>query len=111
MLSSAQKFVPTTKQFRQPYFMDIAPDGFILSTCARFAALLKRRNIHNFLGSNLLDIFPRLGKGEPVLTPELFQRGLPTTIDLTIQRPGTNPFPARSFPTPPYAPNLHRTRS
>ncbi|HXB07877.1 MAG TPA: hypothetical protein VNW04_12185 [Puia sp.] len=35
--------------------MDIAPDGVILSTCSRFAALLKRRNIPHFLESSLLD--------------------------------------------------------
>src|ERR1700760_4379774 len=100
MLSSAQKSVPTTKQFRQPYFMDIAPDGVILSTCARFAALLKRRNIPNYLGSNLLDIFPRLGRTEPLLSAELLQQGLPHTIDLIVQGPSSKSFIVRWIPTP-----------
>ena len=65
MLSSAQKSVPTTKQFRQPYFMDIAPDGVILSTCSRVAALLERRNTLHYdipasmaTGQSIRDLIP-----------------------------------------------------
>lgn len=68
--------------------MDIAPDGVILSTCARFGALLKRRNIRNFIGSSLLDVFPRLGRTEPGLSPELIRKGMPGAIDLALQGPG-----------------------
>src|ERR1700709_1923512 len=102
MLSSAQKSVPTTKQFRQPYFMDIAPDGAIQSTCARFAALLKRRNIHNFLGNNILEIFPRLGRTDSALTPDLLKYGFPKSIDLSVQAPGAKSFIIRWIPTPRY---------
>ncbi|HEY4334253.1 MAG TPA: hypothetical protein VGM89_00095, partial [Puia sp.] len=64
--------------------MDIAPDGVILSTCSRVAALLKRRNIQSFIGSNILDVFPKLGKIEPGLTHEGIRQGLPGTFDLAI---------------------------
>ncbi|HLZ89367.1 MAG TPA: PAS domain-containing protein, partial [Puia sp.] len=83
--------------------MDIAPDGVILSTCARFAALLKRRNIHDFLGSSLLDIFPRLGKTDPVLTPDLLENGLPPYIDLSVKGQSSKPVTIRWIPTPKYA--------
>src|SRR5690349_3988019 len=107
MLSSAQKSVPTTKQFRQPYFMDIAPDGVILSTCTRVAALLKRRNIHSFIGSSVLDIFPQLGRIEPGLTRENIRQGLPGTLDLTIQGSRTRSFVIRWIATPSYPPSAH----
>src|ERR1700743_488826 len=107
MLSSAPKSVPTTKQFRQPYFMDISPDGVILSTCARFAALLKRRNIDNVLGTSLLEVIPRLGKMEPALSPEVFRQGLPHAFDLTISGPGKKSFIIRWIPTPRYASDIH----
>lgn len=87
--------------------MDIAPDGVILSTCTRFAALLKRRNIHNFLGSSLLDIFARLGKTEPTLTPEVIGQGLPGTIDLTVYGTGAKSFTVRWVATPRFAPDSH----
>ncbi len=103
MLSSAPKSVPTTKQFRQPYFMDIAPDGAILATCARFGALLKKRNIPGFLGSNFLETFSLLGKIEPPVSTDLFKYGLPRAIDLSIQWPGAKSFIIRWIPTPRYA--------
>ena len=107
MLSSAQKSVPTTKQFRQPYFMDIAPDGAVLSTCARFAALLKKRDIVDFLGSHFSVIFSRLGKIDPLTSPDLFRHGLSKTIDLSIQWPGAKSFVIRWIPTPRYAMEAH----
>src|ERR1700677_2842235 len=103
MLSSAPKSVPTTKQFRQPYFMDIAPDGLILSTCARFAALLNKKNIPEFLGNNFIEIFSRIGKTDAAFTPELLKSGLTQTIDLSIQGTGSKSFPIRWIPTPRYA--------
>jgi len=103
MLSSAPKPVPTTKQFRQPYFMDIAPDGAILFTCARFAALLKKRDITDFLGSHFSVIFSRLGKIDPPASPDLFTHGLSKTIDLAIQWPGAKSFVIRWIATPRYA--------
>jgi PAS domain S-box-containing protein len=87
--------------------MDIAPDGVILSTCSRVAALLKRRNIQSFIGSNLLDVFPQLGRVEPGLTHESIRQGLPGTLDLTIQAPGVKPFVIRWIATPGYPPNPH----
>jgi PAS domain S-box-containing protein len=103
MLSSAPKSVPTTKQFRQPYFMDIAPDGLILSTCARFASLLNKKNIPEFLGNNFIDIFSRIGKVGPDFTPELLKSGLAKTIDLSIQGTDSKSFTIRWIPTPRYA--------
>ena len=102
MLSSAPKSVPTTKQFRQPYFMDIAPDGLILYTCARFAALLNKKNTPEFLGNNFIDIFSRIGKIDPAFTPELLKSGLVKTIDLSIQGTGSKSFTIRWIPTPRY---------
>jgi PAS domain S-box-containing protein len=93
--------VPTTKQFRQPYFMDIAPDGAVLSTCDRFATLLNKQNIPDFLGGNFLELFSRLGKVEPSIAPDLFRSGL--TLDLFIQGPGIKPFVIRWIPAPRYA--------
>jgi PAS domain S-box-containing protein len=103
MLSSAPKSVPTTKQFRQPYFMDIASDGAVLSTCNRLAALLKRRNITHFLGRNILEVFSALGKINPVLSVDIFNQGLPETIDLAVQVPGFPAFTIRWLPTPQIA--------
>ena len=87
--------------------MDIAPDGAIESTCARFAALLKKRNILNFLGVNVSDVFSRLGKTEPALTPDHLtpdhlKNGLPRIIDLSVQAPGAKSFLIRWIPTPRY---------
>jgi PAS domain S-box-containing protein len=83
--------------------MDIAPDGAILSTCARFAALLKKRDITDFLGSNFSEIFSRLGKIEPPASPDLSRHGLSKTIDLSIQWPGAKSFVIRWIPTSRYA--------
>jgi len=107
MLSSAQKSVPTTKQFRQPYFMDIAPDGAVLSTCDRFATLLNKQDIPDFLGGNFLEIFSRLGKVEPSITPDLFSSGLPGPLDLFIQGPGIKPFVIRWISAPRYATEIN----
>jgi PAS domain S-box-containing protein len=86
--------------------MDIAPDGVILSTCSRVAALLKRRNIQSFIGSSLLDVFPQLGRIEPGLTHESIRQGLPGMLDLTIQG-GVKPFVIRWIATPSYPPDPH----
>src|ERR1700761_6911592 len=107
MLSSAQKSVPTTKQFRQPYFIDIAPDGAILSTCSRFAALLKKRDIPEFLGNSFQDIFSRLGKLDAPIPADLSLHGLPKTIELSIQWPEAKSFVIRWIPTPRYTIDAH----
>jgi len=83
--------------------MDIAQDGAIESTCARFAALLKRRGIHNFLGASVLEVFSRLGKTDPQLTPESINGDLPRTIDLPVQVPGAKSFIIRWIPIPRYS--------
>ncbi len=82
--------------------MDIAPTGAIQSTCARFAALLKRRNIHKYLGISILDIFPLLGKTEPALSGNEWQNGFPPILDLSVQTPGTKSFIIRWISTPRY---------
>ena len=97
--------MPTTKQFRQPYFMDIAPDGAVLSTCDRFATLLNKQNIPDFLGGNFLELFSRLGKVEPSITPDWFRSGL--TLDLFIQGPGIKPFVIRWIPAPRYSTEIN----
>jgi PAS domain S-box-containing protein len=102
MLSSAQKSVPTTKQFRQPYFMDIAPDGAILSTCARFATLVNKQNLPDLLGINFLHVFSHLGKIAPAITPDLFGSVPCGTIDLFIQEPDIKPFVIRWIAAPRY---------
>lgn len=102
MLSSAQKSVPTTKQFRQPYFMDIAPDGAILSTCARFATLVNKQNLPELLGINFLHVFSHLGKVAPAIAPELFGSVPCGTIDVFIQEPGIKPFVIRWIAAPRY---------
>jgi len=102
MLSSAPKSVPTSKQFRQPYFMDIASDGVVLSTCNRFAALLKKREVRHAQGTNVLEVFSKLGK---VITPigsDSFPQNLPELIDVTVPGLGPRPFTIRWIPTPRY---------
>ena len=83
--------------------MDIASDGAILSTCNRFAALLKRRNIRHFLGRSVLEVFSGLGKINTVLAPDIFQQGLPETIDVAVQLAGSRLFTIRWLPTPRFA--------
>ncbi|HEY4286865.1 MAG TPA: PAS domain S-box protein [Puia sp.] len=83
--------------------MDIAPDGAIISTCARFAALLKRRDIHNFLGTSVLEIFSRVGKTDPQLTPDNINGDLPRIIDLPVQVPAAKSFIIRWIPIPRYS--------
>ena len=108
MLSSAPKSVPTTKQYIQPYFMDIASDGAVLSTCNRLAALLKRRNVPNFLGHHVLEVLSALGNIDPALSPDIFTHGLPDTIDLAMQAPGSRSFTIRWLPTPRNPDELHQ---
>ncbi len=108
MLSSAPKSVPTTKQFRLPYFMDIASDGAILSTCNRFAALLKRRNIQNFLGNNVFNVFSGLGKIDASRGPRLLEAGMPDKIDLPVQGLGSRPFTIRWIAAPQYGMDIHQ---
>ena len=82
--------------------MHVAPDGAVTSTCVRFAALLKRRNIHSFLGVGVLDIFSRLGRTDPQPGPDSLGPGMPRTIDLSVQTPGAKSFIIRWTPVPRY---------
>jgi PAS domain S-box-containing protein len=83
--------------------MDIAPDGAILATCARFATLLKKRTIPDFRGRHFLEVFALLGKIEPSVSTDFFKYGLPKVIELSIQWPGAKSFVIRWIPTPNYA--------
>ena len=83
--------------------MDISSDGAVLSTCNRFAALLKRRKVTHFLGRNVLEVFSALGKIDPTLSPDIFKQALPETIDVAIQVPASPLFSIRWLPTPRYA--------
>jgi PAS domain S-box-containing protein len=82
--------------------MDIAPDGAILSTCARFETLVNKQNIPDFLGINFLLVFSRLGKVEPSIVPDMFRSFLAGTIDLFIQEPDIKPFVIRWIAAPRY---------
>lgn len=87
--------------------MDIASDGAVLSTCNRFAALLKRRNIQHFLGRNVLEVFSSLGKINTVLAQDIFHRGLPETIDVAVELTRSRGFTIRWLPSPRYAMDIH----
>jgi PAS domain S-box-containing protein len=100
MLSSAPKSVPTREQFIQPYFIEIASDGAIKATCARFAALLKKRNIFLFLERNILEVFAGLGKLNPELPDHFPKSTLPKLIDLSLSGPGNKPCLIRWISTP-----------
>lgn len=100
MLGSAKKSLPTIKQFIQPYFMEIAPDGAIINVCARFTALLNNRNILTFPDKNITDIFSQLGKSEPALSIDIAKDGLPEIIDLHVESPDARPFIIRWTPIP-----------
>ncbi|MHA4809186.1 PAS domain S-box protein [Flavitalea flava] len=104
MLSSAKKSVPTIKQFIQPYFIEIAPDGAIKAVCARFTSLLQKRNIYSFLQRKLEEVFSRLGKPALPIPSDPEKDGFPDIIDLAVNWPGTKPFIIRWTPTP-----LHST--
>jgi len=101
MLSSAPKSVPTREQFIQPYFIEIDSDGAIKATCARFAALLKKRDIFGFLERNILEIFAQLGKLSPKLPDHFPKETLPKLIDLSLSAP-TKPFLIRWIMTPAF---------
>ena len=104
MLSSAPKSVPTREQFIQPYFIEIASDGAIKATCARFATVLKKRNIYEFLGKNILEIFRQSGKLTPELPHHFPEEALPEVMDLSISGSGTKPYLIRWISTPLYTP-------
>jgi len=98
MLSSAKKSVPTTKQFVQPYFIEIGPGGAILATCARFSSFLQKRNIYTFLGYSIIEIFQRLGSLEEGL--QLDFEALPRSFDLFTHSSPTRPIIIRWIPVP-----------
>jgi PAS domain S-box-containing protein len=107
MLSSAKKSVPTTKQFIQPYFIEIAPGGAIKATCARFSALLQKRELDDFLGMNVLEVFARLGAPDPHSLSGWLKEGFHSTFDMPVRREGTRPFTIRWTRTPIH---FHSTR-
>jgi PAS domain S-box-containing protein len=101
MLSSAKKSVPTIKQFVQPYFIETAPDGAITATCPRFATILQKNNIYNYLEKSIIDVFRQLGTPDPGFNPSTLTRAaLPLSWDLTIDRNGIRPMIIRWTPSP-----------
>jgi PAS domain S-box-containing protein len=80
--------------------MDIASDGVVLSTCNRFAALLKKREINHSLGANVLEVFSKLGKTITPIGSDSFPQHLPELIDLSVPGLGSRPFTIRWIPTP-----------
>jgi PAS domain S-box-containing protein len=102
MLSSAKRSVPTSKQFRQPYFMDIAPDGAVLSACDRFALLLAKNGIPDFTGHHFLRLFSRIGTIDQDGITDRQQESSPKSIDLFVQSPDTRSFIIRWIMAPQY---------
>ncbi len=82
--------------------MDIASDGVVLSTCNRFAALLKKREIQHALGASVLEVFSRLGKTITPIGSDSFPQHLPELIDLSVPGLGSRPYTIRWIPTPRY---------
>jgi PAS domain S-box-containing protein len=82
--------------------MDIASDGVVLSTCNRFAALLKKREIQHALGANALEVFSKLGRTITPIRADTFPQHLPEFIDVTLPGQGSRPFTIRWIPTPRY---------
>lgn len=93
--------MPTLKQFIQPYFIEIAPDGAITATCTRFATILEKNNIYNPLGKNIIELFLQLGTLDTTFDTSSFSRiAIPRSIDLSVNRPGFRSFLVRWTPTP-----------
>lgn len=105
MLSSANKSVPTVEQFVQPYFIELAPTGAIAAVCDRFHSLLKKRNLNNYLGNNVIEVFLKLGTLNPTPETDLFDPkfsliSFPATFDLSVNSPGGRSFILRWIATP-----------
>jgi PAS domain S-box-containing protein len=105
MLSSANKSVPTIKQFKQPYFIEIAPDGAITAICARFTRLLFEQNSYTLLERHIAGVFSQLGRTTPGLSVDSFKDSLPGIIDLSVNRPHAKSFIIRWTPSPIYNPD------
>src|SRR5450631_3537962 len=100
MLSSAKKVGPTIKQFVQPYFIEIAPDGAITAVCTRFTTLLQKKNVHKFLDENIIDVFGQLGSLNSALIFNFPVSALPRSFDLSMTTKGGKPYVIRWIPTP-----------
>ncbi len=100
MLSSAKKSVPTTKQFIEPYYIEITPGGAITAACPHFSTLLFERNIYNFLGMYILEVFALLGAQDLSFFPGLFGKDQLPVFDLPVQRTGMRTFIIRWLPIP-----------
>lgn len=100
MLSSAKKSVPTTKQFIEPYYIEITPGGAITAACPHFSTLLFERNIYNFLGMYILEVFALLGARDLSFFPGLFGKDQFPVFDLPVQRTGMRTFIIRWLPIP-----------
>ena len=96
MLSSANKSGPTIKQFIQPYFIEIAPDGALIAFCTRFNALLQKRGIiDGYPGKNIAHVFSQLGFQHPALTGDFSKDRLGKSMDLSLYPTGGKPFTIR----------------
>jgi signal transduction histidine kinase len=101
MLSSAKKSVPTPKQFVQPYFIEIAPDGAIMAVCPRFSNLLQKNSLSSYLEKKVTDVFLQLGDLDSKFEPaDLSRMTLPISFDLSVNKPCIRPFVIRWTPTP-----------
>ena len=100
MLSSAKKSVPTIKQFIQPYFIEITPEGVVTAVCTRFAALLQKKEIYFFLEKNITGIFDQLGTINLPGFPDLSRETVPAVIDLLVNESASKPYIIRWTFTP-----------
>jgi PAS domain S-box-containing protein len=100
MLSSAKKVGPTIKQFVQPYFIEIAPDGAITAVCTRFTTLLQKKNIHKYQDENILNLFSQLGCLDYAPTFNFPGSSIPRSFDLSMTTKGGRPYIIRWIPSP-----------
>lgn len=107
MLSSANKSGPTIKPFIQPYFIEIAPDGAVISFCSRFNALLHKKGVYDvYPGKNIAQVFLQLGglpdmiRWTPTLLPGL--PGQPANWQLTGVKTSTSLSPVEITDPPGY---------
>ena len=107
MLSSAKKSVPTLKQFVQPYFIEIAPDGAIMAACPRITNILHKNSIYNYIEKNIIDVFLQLGTLNDEFKPADLSGDKavrPISFDLSVNKPGARPLTIRWTPTPANTP-------
>ena len=72
--------------------MDIAPDGSVLSACDRFAEILSKKGVSEYVGGNFLELFSRIGKIGPDRDAGGHEFAAAKSIDLIIKAADTQPL-------------------